>query len=287
MSLQEELFNRTQLLPKLDRNRVLSDNFKVYLYPISSFEFDIKGFPDNFKNKGIDLTQFSLTEFSWEARDEITIWKPAGNILEECRIERLGFNIEIRWAKNAPDLMQFLIDQHTKYYGESHINNKVFDAKASPNFDAERIYRSNVDNQKDVNQPTVSPSNIGVSSFNQPNANFKNKNNSLYLTPRFDLVVEITLYDGTVESYRFRSVRFFKPTQKTSQNSSEIEESCMAHSSLVMKNSVVKTSFQDMVGIMLNYMLQTKPAENSKPFLDRYIINPPKDKNIEEDNERT
>lgn len=270
MGLQEDFFQRTNLQHSLEKNRVLSDNFRITLLPISNFSTpDTTIYPD-FKTKGIQLTEFSFTEFSWEARDEITVWKPAGNLMENCRVERLGFNIEMKWSKNSCDLMQFMFDHHVKYYGGN--TSVPFNANDRTAVDAERIWRSTFLTQKDDAQACETPSNEGQSIFDS--YVLRHDLRSIYLSPRFDLLISIRHYNGADEDYVFRSVRFFKPSQRVSQNSSEIEETCMAFSPLAFKKSVPTNKFHNIVGSMLEYMLRKSP-DGSTDFSDRFIINTP------------
>ncbi len=278
-----ETFDRRIPTPNIERNRVLSDNYTCEIIAPSL-------------NTIINLADLGLKSISWEARDEIKAWTPPTRNEEICIIKHKGFDFDLRWSKNAPDLMSMLIDQHTAYYNGLVLTKGNSGLNSLPNIDYG--FRTNYQsmganlrtdvkdrgNQRLSNNEARQAFFFGktidqkipavVSAFNQSNKKIPTN----YVTPRYDLRIAITYpnYKKETEVYTFKNVAFYKPTQKTEENSAEIEESCKAFASWVEKSGQISVnpSIQNLVHDLLLIQMEKLPEESTINYHHRKIINP-------------
>lgn len=244
----------------IERQRIISDNMIVYLI----------GYADNKETK-IDLSNYSLKSVSWTSRDELKVWKPCTRREEIAILKMKGFDIELNWAKNSPDLMSIYMDQHRFYYGGD-----------SPSIDAHTIGnygRLATSNKLGYNARTPyedrkpNTKKSSVVSVYQNTKRFTD-----YLTPRFDLLVEILhpYLKNNIEGYLFKNVVLYGASQKTEENGSEIDETIKAFASWAEKRGNIQVSSKpaNLVHDLLRNMTETNVEQPQEPFRDRKIINP-------------
>jgi hypothetical protein len=253
-----ELFDRRSDNNVIERSRVLSDNYNAFIIN------------PNKPSQEINLSDLGLKRISWESRDDTRTWIPCTRAEEICIVIHKGFDLELTWAKNAPDLMTLFTDQHIAYH------NGLVKQGRSVNVDYLNIGNNKRTPSKDRGKVDNSPA---VSNFYKVD----NRIPTYYITPKFDLRIEIQHYSATsnnslMEKYTFKNVSFYKPSQSTEENSAEIVESIKAHASYVERpnvdrpvlyNGFIKTMIME----MLEEQLQKQPSESVINQRDRKIIN--------------
>lgn len=240
----------------IERNRILSDNYVVWLKGRIS-----KG--DNYLTPytvEINLSDYGLKGFKWESRDEIETRNVCTRLEEIATVRHKGYDIELSWQKNAPDLMRIMLDQHAMQYG--NLYNETANVSTS--------YQRRTDLSK-IGSPSEKKNIISTS---QPLV-INNNERIYYVQPKFSLLVEIQHVSTKKEIYEFIDVLLYKPSQSVSDNSSEIEESIKAFSPIINNLSIIDPYKNDIYFLaqnMLNrYMTQNPPSEGLGQ-LDRKII---------------
>ena len=240
---------------QVERSRVLSDNYKAYI--IYGKEY-----------KKIDLSDYGLKSISWDSRDELIVRRSCVQREELAVVRRLGFDFDLRFAKNAPDLMLFFLDQTKAYLNGititpiPYIDERITDyVGINKNLRTELKYRSKV-------------ANSGINSVFQKT---EGKIDTTYLSATFDLKIEILHYDGgSKETYLFKNGVFYKPSQSTSENSSFIDEGVKAFFPTVetVGNLAYNPETKSIIPNLLFEMLNLGVDEREKPDKDRVIVNP-------------
>lgn len=219
MPINERIFNRQNHSSSIEKTRILSDNYNAY---IVSYKGDKEYISFNLSDNG-------LKEISWDSRDEIEVFKPCTRLEEVAIVHLKGFDIDLRWAKNSSDLMKIFLDQHVAFYGGMNLRKNAL-ADTTDRLNKLFIqYRTPSDKRGDITvKNKITSGAYGY--FTKHGSDNKHYMPSDYLTPKFDLIVNVQHHNGRVETIKFKSVSFYKLSQKTSENGAEIEESIKAFS---------------------------------------------------------
>lgn len=269
MPINERIFNRQNHSSSIEKTRILSDNYNAY---IVSYKGDKEHISFNLSDNG-------LKEISWDSRDEIEVFKPCTRLEEVAIVHLKGFDIDLRWAKNSSDLMKIFLDQHTAFYGGMNLRkdalsdsknrlNKLFIQHRTP---------SNKRGDITVKNKIISDA---YGYFTKHGKDTKNYMPSDYLTPKFDLIINVQHHNGRVETIKFKSVSFYKLSQKTSENGAEVEEGIKAFSpscELVPagKNQQANSPKAEVFIHDALVRMMTPPKENNDnlSFYERKIVN--------------
>lgn len=238
----------------IERNRILSDNYVVWLEGEISQDNNYSK-PFTFK---INLSDYGLKSFKWESRDEIETRNVCTRLEEIATVKHKGYDIELAWQKNAPDLMKIALDQHDMQYGKT----KPIDS----NLSTSTQMRTELSK---VGSPSEKKNIISTSKSILDNSRI------FYNQPKFKILVEIQHINTQKEKYEFIDVSLYKPSQNVSDNSSEIEESIKVFSPIL--NNISDISPYNPITNSLaykmldRYMTQNPPSEGLGE-LDRKII---------------
>lgn len=256
-----DINNRQDNSLKVERTRLLSDNYNAHL---------ISGYGT--KNEiSFNLSDYGLKSIKWDARDEVVYKKPCTRLEEIAMVYLKGFDFDLTFGKNSSDLMKIFLDQHIAYMGGMNIkqNDLSIDTKNSS---------SKLNIQKRTETKKLGNVESKTSILSNVSTNFETTSNYTsadYLTPRFDLKINVQHYNTKVESLLFRNCVFFKPSQSTSENSAEIDESIKMFASSVEQigNQVNSPKAEAFIHNALSLMLQKNVNENDLHSHDRKIIN--------------
>lgn len=190
--------------------RLTSDNVEVILISRTSestqSEFNL-------------TTQYGMTAFSWNSKDEIKILKPVTRLEPIACVQQNGFDLEFSFAKeNYDDLMQLLLFQHQAYYNGDLFEEGLGKAKLIG------INRETTIQEKpDFNNTQDSSGEYSTNTYN---------------TPIYDIVVNIKHFSLVsdilrAESFKFKNVTLYQPSQRIDENSGFIMESFKGFASYV------------------------------------------------------
>lgn len=257
--------NRYDVRNEIERARVLSDNYNAYIIQIK----------DNKENIVLNLGDYGLKEVKWEARDELIVKKPCTRREEIAHVHIKGFDLDFHFAKNSSDIMKMLLDQHIAYYGGMNLNRSALeDTKNRVN----KLMIQERTAQKELGDITLSKVGADKKITSSPATSFSIAENDLsptYVVPYFDVRINIQHHSKSVESYQFKQVSFYKPSQSTSENGSEIIESIRAFAVTVelVGQHVSSPNAEKIIHEQLSIMLATKVDTNKLQYHDRKIIN--------------
>lgn len=269
MPINERIKNKQNHTSSIEKTRILSDNYNAY---IVSYKGDKEYISFNMSDNG-------LKEISWDSRDEIEVFKPCTRLEEIAIVHLKGFDIDLRWAKNSSDLMKIFLDQHVAFYGGMNLKaDAVSDTKNRPNKLFIQHRTPEVERGDITVQNKIRAGYHGFfSKHGNDNEHFMHSD---YLTPKFDLIINVQHHNGRVETIKFKSVSFYKLTQKTSENGAEIEESIKAFSpscELVPsgKNQQANSPKAEVFIHDALVRMMTPPKENSDnlSYYERKIVN--------------
>lgn len=245
---------------KVEKTRILSDNYNAYIIAYDGIK----------RTHEFNLSDYGLKDVSWEARDEIKIFKPCTRREEIAHVFIKGFDIELRWAKNSSDLMKIFFDQHIAYYGGINLNQDVLTDQNDRSNKLLIQKRTLQDQRGDI----TTKNNIKGTTSSVFNKTEK-KNNPTYITPRFDLQINIQHYNTKVETILFKSVAFYRPTQRTSENGAEIDESikCYAPTAQYLGSQAHSPQAESIIHQALSKIMQPNVREQDLAYHERKIIN--------------
>lgn len=199
----------------IERRRLLSDNYNAYLIPKRANGSRID-------DLALNLGELGLKEVSWEARDEVNIFKPITRREEICIVECNGFDFDLKFGKNSSDLMYLWLGQHALYHGQKFgldVEKKTFRRESEA-----------VKLGEQLKTPNFRQENIKISDVVSVWHDLIRHEN---LVPTYDLKINIQHFNTLIETYYFKEFSFYKPKQNVSENSSEIEESVKGFASWV------------------------------------------------------
>lgn len=180
----------------IEKQRISSDNYRVYLY---LEKWDDNGIVSYSDVPLLTLTNTSLTKFSIKANDEFKKKKPCTRKEQVGILFHKGFDMDLQFAKVTDDISSMMFQQYIWYHGN---------AKSLG---------------KDVRTPEDGKSDgLGVSVFGSKDLN--------YLTPTYMMKVGIRHFEGIEEFIDFQSVQFFNFTQSAEEGSTDIVETVQAFS---------------------------------------------------------
>jgi hypothetical protein len=269
MADNKPINNRQNHSLGIEKTRILSDNYNAYIVSYQGAKEHIS----------FNLSDNGLKEISWDSRDEIEVFKPCTRLEEIAIVHLKGFDIDLRWAKNSSDLMKIFLDQHVAYYGGMNLKKSALSDTKNRLNKLFIQHRTPIEERGDITKQNkiVAGSH---SYFSKHGSDNKNYMPSDYLTPKFDLIINVQHHNGRVETIKFKSVSFYKLSQKTSENGAEIEESIKAFSpscELVSagKNQQANSPKAEVFIHDALVRMMTPPAENKEnlSYYERKIIN--------------
>lgn len=216
---KKQVDNRQDHSFEIEKTRLLSDNYNAH---IVSYNGAVEYISFN-------LSDYGLKEISWDSRDEIEVFKPCTRMEEIAIVHLKGFDIDLKWSKNSSDLMKIFLDQHRAYFGGMNISKKetvLTDAK-------NRISKLHIQHRTpEKKRGDITQKNKIIADYYGHFADYNSQTyiSPDYLTPKFDLKINVQHHNGKVETILFKSVSFYKLSQRTSENGSEIDESIKAYS---------------------------------------------------------
>ena len=193
----------------------------------------------------------------------IEIWKPCTSKTEVARVIQKGFDFDLSWAKNSSDMMNLLLDQYNNYH-------TIYSYK---NLSA--IKRAGNQERTDSNKVKG-----GLSSVNHVFQKPTNSNDLevSYITPKFTLKIVIEDMLPFKEITYFTDFIMYKPSQSTSQNSSDIEESLKGFSPIPYREKenmmLINENVRDLSWDLLYEQFVLKTTEQYLSTNDRMILNP-------------
>jgi len=269
MPINDRITNRQNHSSSIEKTRILSDNYNAYIVSFKGAKEYIS----------FNLSDNGLKEISWESRDEIEVFKPCTRLEEVAIVHLKGFDIDLKWAKNSSDLMKIFLDQHTAFYGGMNLKK---DALSDSQNRANKLFiqhRTPSDERGDitVKNKIVAGSHSYFSKHDKDTEHFMHSD---YLTPKFDLIINVQHHNSRVETIKFKSVSFYNLSQRTSENGSEIEEGIKAFSpscELVPagKNQQANSPKAEVFIHDALVRMMTPPAEDSDnlSYYERKIVN--------------
>lgn len=245
----------------IERDRILSDNYIV----------EIVYYLNNQPNY-LDLSQYGLKSFKWEARDETKIFKPCTRKEEIALVRLLGYDLEFTFDKNSADIMVLLMQQNAIYYGANII-------KRNQNNNYE--YKpTNILLEKRAKADTRTNPAKKTNVLSTAESNFYSKETPNYITPKFDLRITVQHQSTSKPTFdkeilTFKDVKLFKPYQKTDEGSSTIEEGFKGFASIAIASGDVPNipNMLNFVQFMINEQVQFNVDERTLPQRDRKINN--------------
>jgi hypothetical protein len=253
-------------LANKNRGRITSDNYNVILYFIN----DTTPFPAG----GIDLGElYGLTEFGWEASDELIVRKPCTRVEPMGMLKMNGFNLDFSFIREEiPDndtkghITNLLLAQYQMYLNSYSSTDRTVNAatvaQGTYKYLGENFY---TEDGKEANDT--------VSRFGEPLRH-------LYVPLRVDIEVQIKDFSlNKVDSYdslRFSNVLLYGPTEKVEQNSSFISNSFKGFAPHAERGKPPFKKADDFYAFAAdeNIMTQLSTSKGLSNFLRRVIINP-------------
>lgn len=255
----QEITTRQDNSYKIEKTRLISDNYNAYII----------AYANNKRIAEVNLSDNGLKQIRWEAREEVRTWKPCTRLEEIMEVEIKGFDFDFTFAKNSPDIMKILMDQHRAYYGGFNIEKNI---NQNSNINQmNKVLKNLRTSEKQVAEVNVQNKIVaeGITNFNQSET-FPLVSQ---ITPTFDLKINIQHYNDKIESYLFKGFKLYKPTQSTAENGEEIIESCKGFASTVVANGNINFSptTTNLIHNMLQNMFNSK--SNDLLYHDRKILN--------------
>lgn len=234
-------FTKNELTPHrtIEKQRISSDNFRVYLY-LEKFNADTNGTITYGDTPLLTLTNTSLTKFNLAANDEIKKKKPCTRKEMVMLIFHKGFDIDLQFAKVTDDISSMMFLQYINYHGDT----------------------KSLGRDKRTDGKTLAGTGVSVFGSNSP----KEIN---YEVPTYKLAIGIKHFDKIEELVELYGCRFYNFTQGAEEGSSDIIETIKCFSPYCTYASEgSKNVFFNAEKAGLQGILQGKSAK-------KYIINRP------------